>query len=254
VLSRPVSSAVWQPAQLPDAVVGDRRAVALRAGRVTAVTAAAGGTVVMADGGGWATLVTGRQLGGGLNLQTVTWADARVGWVTGQGPVGSLVAFQTMDAGAHWSALPVTGVATIGALAPCGAGQQWLLPVIGEHDIRIWRTADQGRSWASGAALPLAAGTPAWGCAGTAVWMSAPTKGHDRLFASADSGRNWKDHGTAPVGLESLTLAGGGNGYAISHAGSTTTLWAVSADGANFTSRAVPDWVASMGAGSGSTS
>lgn len=255
VLRRSVSSAVWQPAQLPDAVVDDRSAVALRAGRVTAVTAATGGTVVAADGGRWATLVTGRQLGGdGLHLQTVSWADARVGWVTGHGRAGSRVAFQTVDAGAHWSPLPVTGAATIVALAPCGAGLRWLLPVIGDGDIRIWRTEDQGRNWTSGAALPLAAGAPAWGCAGTSVWMSAASKGRDYVFASADGGRSWNNQGAAPAGLESLTLAGGGNGYAISHAGSTDTLWAVSGDGATFTSRVVPGWVASIGAASGSTS
>ena len=255
VLSRPLSSAIWQPAELPDAIVDDRNAVALRAGRVTAVTAAASGTVVIADGAGWATLVTGRQLAGnGLALQTVTWADARVGWVTGQGPAGSQVAFQTVDAGAHWTALPVTGVGTTVALAPCGAGQRWLLPVIGDGDIRIWRTEDQGRSWASGAVLPLAAGTPAWGCAGAAVWMSVPAKGTDHLLASTDGGRRWRDQGTAPAGLESLSLAGGGEGYAISHAGATDTLWAVTGDGATFTERAVQDWVASIGAGTGSTS
>ena len=255
VLSRALTSAIWQPAELPDAVVDNRNAVALRADRVTAVTSAAGGTVVIADVAGWTTLVTGRQLAGDrLALQTVTWADARVGWVTGQGPAGSQVAFQTVDAGEHWSALPVTGVGTTVALAPCGAGQRWLLPVIGDGDIRIWRTEDQGRSWASGAVLPLAAGTPAWGCAGAAVWMSAPAKGTEHLLASADEGRRWGDQGTTPAGLESLSLAGDGMGYAISHAGATDTLWAVTGDGATFTARAMPDWVASIGAGRGSTS
>lgn len=255
VLSRPVASADWQPAQLPDAVVDDRSAVALRAGQVTAVTAAAGGTVVTADQAGWATLVTGRQLAGnGLNLETVTWADARVGWVTGQGPAGSRVAFQTVDAGARWSPLPVTGPATLAALAPCGAGQRWLLPVISDGDIRIWRTDDQGRSWNSGAALPLSAGAPAWGCAGDTVWMNARSHGHDHVFASADDGRSWHDQGTAPAGLESLAPVGGGDGYATSQAGSTDTLWAVSGDGATFTPRTIPGWVADIGAGSDSLS
>lgn len=255
VLHRSASSPDWQPAQLPDAVVDDRGAVALRDGRVTAVTATDGGTLVTADGGDWATLVTGRELAGsGLSLHTVTWADARVGWVTGQGPAGSRIAFRTGDAGAHWSPVPVTGAATTVALAPCGAGQRWLLPVIGTGDIRLWRTEDQGRSWTSGAALPLAAGAPAWGCAGTAVWMSASWRGHDHVFSSADEGRDWQNRGVAPAGLDSLALAGGGNGYATSRAGSTDTLWAVSGNGSTFTARTLPGWVASIGAAGGPTS
>jgi hypothetical protein len=256
VLSRDVNAADWEPQQLPGAVVDDRHALAFRASELTATVAAADGTVVAQENGQWMTLVTGQQLAArGLHLDTITWASASTGWITGHGTAGTPLAFTTRDSGAHWSVTPVTGSTATAALAPCGAGQQWMLPVIGNGQVTVWRTADQGGDWHAGASLLQPSGPLAWGCAGSEVWIAArDSQGQDRVFSSSDAGQSWTGRGPSPAGLTSLAPGPGGHGYATSHSGPTNTLWSVDGDGARFDPRAIPDWVAAIAGQNDSTS
>lgn len=260
LLSSPVltrtGAAPWAPGQLPGAVAAARSAVALRSGTTTAVLRTSRGTVVAKDAGAWTTVTMAARLtrGRGLWLDAVTWADSRLGWLTGHGTGLAPVAFQTMDGGHTWTPVPLTGRGALAALAPCRTGPTWVLPVIGAGGRVVFhRTADGGGSWAAGGSLPVATGLPAWGCAADRVWSAGGSDTGDRVFSSADGGSRWADRGPAPRGLADLAPVGGGTGYATSVDGDAAVLWAVTADGARFRQRALPGWVDTLG-GAGSTS
>jgi hypothetical protein len=249
ILTRDDAATQWQTGELPGAVIDDRNAVSLVAGHASAVLAPSGGTVVIASRGRWSTLTTAAALvpDGSLHLDTVTWADAHLGWLTGHGPAGTPVVFQTTDAGRSWTSVPVPSSA-VAALAPCGAGRHWLFPVIGGGGITVHRTMDGGRHWYAGASLSSAAGIPAWGCKDNHVWMAGKSGSADHVFSSDDGGQSWADRGLAPVGLSALAPEGGGSGFAASHTEKSDTLWAVTQDGGRFTVRPLPAWLATLGA------
>jgi hypothetical protein len=255
VLTKKDATTPWSPAELPGAVVDDRNAISLRAGHAAAIVKKAGGTVVIDEGGSWVTVTTAAGLvpKGMLRLDTVTWADSAVGWLTGHGPVGTTVAFQTTDGGRSWSPVPGSGPSTVAAMAPCGEGRNWLLPVIGGGRIMLQRTRDDGQSWHNGTSILLASGAPAWGCRGGHVWVVGRSGKADQIFASDDSGRNWVDRGSAPPGLSALSPETPTSGFAVSRTGTTTTLWAVTDDGAHFSARSLPGWVATLGAQEGTS-
>ena len=238
----------WMPVELPDAVSATRNGVSVVGGRLTAVTTA--GAVLRRTATGWMTLTARGALttAGRGRLDSVAWASASVGWVTAHGPAGEPMAFQTSDGGAVWDPVPQTSGATVAALAPCGAAQSWLLPVIdGAGKLALLRTSDGGHNWTRGSELSVAKGEPAWSCAGDDVWMVASAAGADHVFASADRGQAWVDRGPAPARLTDLALTGKGVGFAAS-SGKHPTLWSVSHDGARFTEVPLPAWVATVGA------
>jgi hypothetical protein len=245
------AAGAWLPAEMPGAVVDARDAVAWASGTLTAVTT--GGAVIARTATGWATLTGVAKLApdARLRLDGVTWADATTGWITGQGPAGPAMAYRTTDAGRTWAGVPASAGTAVAALAPCGAGKSWLLPVIDTAGtVSVLRTSDRGVTWTRGSALPIPSGEPEWACAGPRVWMAGRASGADRVFASADGGQSWVDRGAPPPGLTSLAMTGTGVGFAAS-AGSPASLWAVSGDGAHFAPIVLPDWVATIGAESG---
>ncbi|MDT5013543.1 MAG: Photosynthesis system assembly factor [Mycobacterium sp.] len=250
--SASAGASAWTPAEMPDAVVDARAAVSLASGTLTAVTT--GGDVIARTATGWATLTGVAKLApqARLRLDGVTWAGATTGWVTGHGPAGPAMAYRTMDAGRTWAAVPASAGRAVAALAPCGAGKSWLLPVIdGAGTISVLRTSDGGLTWARGSALQIPDGVPAWACAGPHVWMAGRASGADRVFASNDSGQSWVDRGAPPPGLTSLAMTSTGVGFAASSGWHPASLWAVSGDGAHFAPIVLPDWVPTVGAESG---
>ena len=250
LLTREDTATQWQPEELPGAVVDDRNAISVSGGQTAAVLAPAGGTVVTGGGDGWQTVTTGATLNpaGGLRLDTVTWASDARGWLTGHGPAGTPLVFQTADAGHSWTPVPLAGTAAVAVLAPCGTAASWLLPVIdSDGTITVERTTDGGESWSAGAAIALPDSAPAWGCQGDHVWMAGLAGRLDHLFASSDAGQTWVDRGAAPATLTDLVPEVGGTGFAVSRKGSVSTLWAVADDGTRFTPRPLPAWVATLG-------
>jgi hypothetical protein len=245
------SAGAWRPSELPGAVSDSRGAVSIAAGRAAAVIGGAGGTVVTREGRVWTRLTDASKLipGGGVKLDSVTWADARLGWLTGHGTSGDPMAFRSLDGGHSWLPVSQATGASVAALAPCGAGSSWLLPVVfGNGTVRIYRTTDSGMSWLAGDAIPLAAGAPAWGCREEQVWMAGRGAHVDQVFASNDAGQSWVDVGAAPRGLTDLAPTGDGAGYAASITSGHPALWSVTRDGRRFTSIALPGWVATIGA------
>jgi hypothetical protein len=248
-----VGTSAWAPAELPAGVVGSRTAVALTGTGVSALTAGSGGTLRIRTGTAWRTAVDARLLPGSpdLVLDGVIWADESVGWLTGHGPAGGVVAFQTTDAGATWTPVRAPNTHAVAALSPCGAASAWSLPVLDSTGhVQVLRTSDLGGAWTVGERLPMAAGEPAWGCQGNEVWLVAGSAHGNAVFASTDGGGTWTDQGPAPADLTDLSPTGGGNGFAAS-GGRSPTLWRVSGNGAKFTRLVVPAWVAGLGAGSG---
>lgn len=239
--------AAWVPTELPDAVSNARDAVSIAGRSETAV--AAGGTVLVKTATGWSAVAEVRRLApaGGLHIDSIVWANASLGWLTAHGRAGQPMAFQTSDGGVAWTALPLATGSVVAALAPCGTGASWLLPVIDTEGIeRVLRTGDGGLTWTPGTPLSVAVGAPAWGCLGDEVWTAAHVGGADRVLASADGGNDWVDRGPAPTGLTDLTPAGDGVGFAAS-TGKSATLWAVGAGGASFNAVRLPGWIAAVG-------
>jgi hypothetical protein len=243
----------WDPRELPGAAVDARASVAVGLDGPAAVLRRGGGTVVMGRAGGWTTLTDPARLapGRGLRLDSITWGGNGLGWLTGHGPAGSPVAFQTGDDGAIWSALPfATG--NVAALAPCGSGTVWVLPVrTGGGRLVFRRTVDGGRTWQVSGSLPAAAGLPAWGCRGDTVWSVGRRGDADDVFASDDGGAHWTDRGPAPDGLVDLAPVGDGIGFATTEHDNEATLWSVRGDGAAMHRLRLPSWVATLG-GTGS--
>ena len=209
----------------------------------------AGGIVLTRTATGWSTVADLRQLApaGGVRIDSIVWGSTSLGWLTAHGRAGQPMAFQTSNGGAAWTPVPLATGSVVAALAPCGAGASWLLPVIdAAGSERILRTSDGGLTWNAGTPLSVAAGEPAWGCLGDEVWTAARVGSADRVLASKDAGNEWVDRGPAPAGLTDLTPTGDGVGFAAS-TGKTATLWAVSADGASFNAVGLPGWVAAVG-------
>jgi hypothetical protein len=237
----------WSPAELPGPVADSRQAVALSPNGTTVVLA--GGTVVGSDNKGWRTITAATRLApaGQLRLDAVAWADGSLGWLTGHGVKGAPVAVQTTDGGRSWTPLDALIGSAVAALAPCGSGRSWLLPVIAaDHRITVERTTDGGASWSAGGSFAGPSAVPVWGCQGAEVWM-LDHAGH--VLASADSGATWSDRGKAPAGLTDLAPTSTDAGFAASGDARHPQLWAVSQGGADFARVALPAWVSALGAG-----
>jgi photosystem II stability/assembly factor-like uncharacterized protein len=240
----------WTSDELPGAVSGDRGAVAVDSGAVTAVITANGGTLERRTAHGWSAVTTASSLSGssGLTLDSITWAG-RAGWLTGHGSTSGAKAFATADGGAHWSPVPATSGPSVAAIAPCGAGADWILPVVdGDDTIRVLRSTDSGARWSAGAAVHIASGEPVYGCAGPDVWVAGAG---GRLLVSSDSGARWADRASAPAALTDLVPTGQNNGFAVT-GGTTPTLWRVTDGGTRFSRIALPAWVESLGQATGS--
>ena len=204
LLTKTGATAVWRPEELPGAVTNARSAVAVTSTATTAVLRTTGGTVVTGGDAGWVTVIDARRLAPGrqLRLDGITWADQDLGWLTGHAPQGSAVAFQTTDGGRRWAPIPAATGSVVAALAPCGTGQAWVLPVIRVGGkVAFLRTSDAGTTWTSGRSLTLGSGAPVWGCHGDAVWSAGRAGNADHVFSSADAGLSWSDRGRAPAGL-----------------------------------------------------
>jgi hypothetical protein len=251
LLTRTGATAAWSPEELPGAVSDSRDAVSTSASGTTVVLDKAGGTLVTGGNAGWAALTDSSKLApaGHLRLDGVTWADEALGWLTGHGPSGSKVAFQTRDGGHTWTSVPEVPSSAVAALAPCGAGRTWLLPVVTtDGKIVVERTTDGGEMWTGGSAIAAPSGSPVWGCAGDEVWMAGSAAAKNHVFASSDGGATWSDRGRAPAGLTDLTPLGDGTGFATSDSSHHPLLWAVADNGAELSPRALPGWVATLGA------
>lgn len=246
LLSRISSSAQWSPAELPGAVADSRQAVALSPTGTTVVLRS--GSVVAGGATGWTTVTAVGRLApvGQLRLDGVTWAGNGLGWLTGHGSEGTPMALQTTDGGHSWTRVGPADGSAVAALAPCGSGKSWLLPVItADGRITVARTTDGGGSWVGGASIPEPAGVPAWGCRRADVWMLSHA---DHVDVSTNGGVTWSDRGKAPAHLTDLAVSSADAGFATSGSAQHPVLWAVSKGGAAFAQISLPGWVSALGA------
>jgi hypothetical protein len=246
LLSRTGPTVQWSPAELPGAVADSRQAVSLSPKGTTVVLE--GGTVVRGGTAGWTSLTATSKLapGGQLRLDAVTWADGDLGWLTGHGAKGAPMALQSTDGGQSWSPVSLATGPAVAALAPCGSGKSWVLPIVtADGHITVDRTTNGGATWVAGGSFAAPAGIPAWGCRGPEVWMV----GHaEHLFASSDTGATWSDRGKAPADLTDLAPSSPDAGFATSGDPQHPVLWAVSKGGAAFGRISLPSWVSALGA------
>jgi len=243
------SGTSWSPGQLPGGVTLGRDSIGLGPRGFTAVLRDGGGTAVAKEGHGWSVLTDASRLAPGahLHLDALNWGVGGRGWLTGHGAAGTPKAFTTGDSGRTWA--PVGGLAAdaVAALAPCGGGQAWTMPVVrAGGTISIAATADGGATWTAGAPLTVPRGAPAWGCHDQDVWILAGAGGGDHVYSSANAGRTWTDRGVAPGTVTDLEPTGSHTGFATTTTAGGAVLWDVRGDGASFSPIALPGWVASV--------
>jgi hypothetical protein len=240
----------WSPGQLPGGVTPGRDSLRAGPGGVTAVLRDRGGTVVEQGPGSWKVLTSTSRLAPGqrLRLDGLTWGPDGRGWLTGHGPAGSPVAFTTSDAGRTWVTVVGLAADAVAALAPCGGGRAWAMPVVrAGGTIAIASSKDGGASWTTGAPLTLPRGLPVWGCHGQDVWMLGALAGGNHIYSSANAGGTWTDHGIAPGGVTDLEPTGSHLGFAATTTASGAAMWSVRGDGASFSPIELPRWVAATG-------
>ncbi len=235
----------WSADELPGAVADARAALSVTP--ATAVLTAGGGTLQRHGARGWTPVVAALSLGHHLKIDAMTWASAQIGWLTGSARRGAPTAYGTRDGGRTWTAVPQAAGAVTAALAPCGSGSSWLMPVVRSGaSITVLRTTDDGARWTAGAPVPPSSAGPVMGCAGDTVWLDGRPNGRDRILSSSDGGGTWVDRGVAPDNLSDLTPTAGGAGFAAS-GGSDPQLWRVTREGAHFAEIALPGWTSSLG-------
>lgn len=250
LLRSATSGTSWSPDELPGGLTLGRHSMALGPRGVTAVLRTGGGTVVEEGQGGWSVLTDASRLvpGGHLHLDGLAWGGGGRGWLTGHGPAGSPVAFTTDDFGRTWAAVGGLGPDAVAAMTPCGGGQQWTMPVVRAHGtISVAASDDGGATWATGAALTVPLGPPAWGCHGQEMWMVGGAVDGDHVYSSLNAGLTWARQGVAPAGLTDLIPTGDHGGFATSTTKTGAVLWAAHRDGAWFSAVPLPGWVATVG-------
>lgn len=233
------SGAQWQPTEPPGAITPAVGSVVVAGGAEYAVLTGHDGTLVRygADSR-WTAVTDGARLArdAAVTLDTAVWSGTD-GIVTGHGSGGAALAYRTTDDGANWVAVP--GTSGVAALRPCGAAPTWSVPVI-DAGGELRMISGDGRS---GDPVKVGSGAVAFGCQEADVFV---VDEHGTLEVSSDSGRHWQARAGVPPAVTSLAPIAGGGGYATS-AGSTPTLWRVSADDLHFTRVPLPAWVAQLG-------
>jgi len=244
------SGTSWSPGQLPGGVTLGRDSVGFGPRGFTAVLRRGGGTAVAKEARGWRVLTDASRLAPGrhLYLDALRWGVGGRGWLTGHGAAGTPKAFTTGDSGQTWAAVGGVAADAVAALAPCGGGRAWTMPVVrAGGTISIAASADGGATWAAGAPLPVPRGAPAWGCHDQDVWILAGAAGGDHVYSSTNAGRTWTDRGVAPGAVTDLEPTGSHTGFAITTTAGGAALWDVRGDGAFFSPIALPSWVARPG-------
>jgi hypothetical protein len=244
------SGTSWSPGQLPGGVTLGRDSIGLGPRGFTAVLRGGGGTAVAKESHGWSVLTDASQLAPGahLHLDALRWGVGGRGWLTGHGAAGTPKAFTTGDSGRTWAAVGGVAADAVAALAPCGGGRAWTMPVVrAGGTISITASADGGATWAAGAPLTVPRGAPAWGCHNQDVWILGGAAGGDHVYSSANAGRTWTDRGVAPGNVTDLEPTGNHTGFATTTTAGGAVLWDVRGDGASFSPIVLPGWVANVG-------
>jgi len=238
----------WTPTELPGPVAAGRDAVAWSGPDPTAIVDNA---LLRRTGGSWQRVVSAAKLSSGLTLEGIRWTQSgRIGWLTGHRSDGGPVAFQTEDGGVSWTEVPAGATAARAALAPCGAGNSWLLPILGDDGSeKLLRTTDGGRSWQPGAAIQSTRPVPAWGCQNGLAWTLASVGGSAHLLTSTDAGAHWSDHGAVPAGLTDVQLVDATGGFAAGKRADRGVLYRIRLDAgsATFDRQPLPAWVDTIG-------
>jgi hypothetical protein len=249
-------TAGWSHTELPGGLAASRGAAALDGSAITALVRGAGTTggadLLRARGDGWEQLTTATSLAGSsaLSLDTISWLGG-VGLLTGHGSAGSHIAFVSRDHGAHWVSIAGTPSGADAALAPCGTAAGWHVPTLTQDgSLVILRSVDAARHWTSGNQVAVGAGSPAWACHGSTVWVIGHGHGGDSLLISSDGGGHWTTGASVPAGITGLAMVGPSRGFAVGTSHGKPQLWSLSSEaGTGATSVSVPAWVAIAGAG-----
>ncbi|MCW2523897.1 MAG: Photosynthesis system assembly factor [Frankiales bacterium] len=239
----------WVPRELPGPLSDARNSVAFAGSFVTAVVSTERGTLVETDADGWRELTRAAALSPApqLVIDSVEWAGPQVGWVTGRNPDGGAVAFTSADGGRTWRSVGSFASSAIAALAPCGAGSVWQLPIIdSDLSLRILSTADQGVTWAAGAPVAVSTPSPVWSCQGQHTLVVGRD---DRLAVSTDAGLTWRAGPVVPAGVTGLSAQVSGPALAVSNdPTSGAPKLRSSINGSSFAAVTLPAWIGQLAA------
>ena len=253
VLGSVTAGKAWTPTQLSAALLGSSSSVA-RSEHATWAVLAGGELVTEPDGSRqWQQVTTPVMLDatGHFTVTGVAFPDGATGFVTGSGPAGRPVLFQSTDLGRSWHAASVSldGEGTATSLAPCRVGTTWVAPVFSGGRLRVFTASDAHGPWTAGSPLPMSS-LPAVACGPDRVWAAVPEAGGDSdvLFVQAPGGP-WTDQGTLPSRVASLAVASADQGFAAT-AEADAVLSVTLGHGPLTAWLALPNWVASLGSGS----
>ena len=241
----------WAPTQLPGGLLAAPGALATSRDALWAIVTGGGGRLVTAasTAGPW------REVGSATTVQppgTVTFTgvgfpDGRTGFVTATGPADGLLLLSG-SGGRPWQpvALPVTATGSATALTPCRVGADWLVPVVSDGRLVVYRSRALDGPWQVGSAVAVAA-APVVGCGRTAVWVVSEGGSSDRLLLSDGTGA-WSDQGDLPAGVTSLSVADDDTAFAT--AGGAARLLRIQLGQPLATTWIpLPAWVATVGGG-----
>jgi hypothetical protein len=253
VLRSTGSGRVWDPSQLPSALLAAPSTLSLTDQAAFAVLA--DGSVMRSPTGSstW-TRVPG--LGPSVDAASarptgVVFPDGRAGFVSATGPGDHPVFFAGADTAGAWApvGLPLAGSGVAVALPPCLAGSTWVAPVAQNGRLLVFTAATSRGPWTRGPDL-VAASTPLVTCSAHRIWAVVHADGGD-VLATSPPGGAWTTRGSVGGRLSSLATVSDNEAFAAgADPSGVVRITLTSASTASTQMLPLPDWVATIGGAS----
>jgi hypothetical protein len=245
------SGRVWEPSQLPSALVAAPSSLSLSQHASFAVLA--DGSVVTAPAGSstWTRVPGFGSTPDAARPTGVVFPDGRAGFVTAAGPGDHPVLFTTAGSGGAWTPvrLPLTSPGVAVALPPCLVGTTWVAPVSQDGRLDLFTAPTSHGPWTRGPDL-AAPTTPLLACSSHRVWAVVHADGGDVLSTSAPGGA-WTTRGSVGGRLSSLAPVSDSEAFAAGADPSGVVRITLPTDTTATTEPIpLPDWVATIGGAS----
>ena len=253
VLRSTGSGRVWDPSQLPSALLPAPSSLSLSEQAAFAVLA--DGSMVRSPTGSstWTRVPSfGPSAAAPSTRATgVVFPDGRAGFVTATGPGDHPVLFAGAESAEAWTpvGLPLAGSGIAVALPPCLAGSTWVAPVAQNGRLLAFTAPTSRGPWTRGPDLAAPA-TPLVACSAHRIWAVLHADGGD-VLATSEPGGAWTMRGSVGGRLSSLAPVSDTEAFAAGADPSGVVRITLTSDSTAMTERLpLPDWVATIGGAS----
>jgi hypothetical protein len=252
VLRSTGSGRVWDPSQLPSALLPAPGSLSLSEHAAFAVLAD-GSVAMSSDGSSSWSRVEGFGSSpsvSGTRATGVVFPDGRAGFVTVTGPGDRPVLFAGAEAAETWTpvGLPLSGSAPAVALPPCLAGSTWVATVMQNGRLLLFTAPTSRGPWTQGQGLAVPA-TPLVACSAHRVWAVIPTDSED-VLATADLGGAWTTRGSLGGRVSSLAPVSDTEAFASDDDPGRVLRITLTSGATTTQPLPLPDWVATIGGAS----